>query len=60
MTRRDAMKLSDSELRALLLTADGKGKTEKEIALEELLERKYAEGWDNGKSNGMLDVLTHI
>jgi len=48
MTHREADKLSDAELRAILLTVDGMLKAEKEIALEALLERAYDKGWDNG------------
>ena len=44
--------LSDQELVALLITCDGKGKEEKLAALEELLERKYSNGYDNGYAVG--------
>ncbi len=48
MTYDEASKLSFTELRAILLTVDGKGKSTKEIALEELLSRKYDEGYNCG------------
>lgn len=51
MTHADASKLSFIELRAILLTVDGKGKSVKEIALEELLDRKYNEGFICGEAN---------
>lgn len=37
--------LPDDELRAILLTVDGKGRTVKELALDELLARKWGRGY---------------
>lgn len=37
--------LDKAALKAILLTVDGKGKTIKEKALEELLEREYERGY---------------
>ena len=39
---------SDRELRKILLTADGKGATVKELALNELLERSESSGYMTG------------
>ncbi len=51
MTSEEIRKLSFTELRELLLTCDGKGRAAKEIALEELLDRKYDEGVEVGEYN---------
>ena len=48
MTRDQVSQLTFTELRALLLTADGKGKEAKEYALETLLDNKWDAGYKCG------------
>lgn len=51
MTSEQIRKLCFTELRELLLANDGKSRAVKEIALEELLDRKFDEGVEVGEYN---------
>ncbi len=50
MDYRTITTLKDFELKEILLTVDGKGKPVKEMALQELLERQYNKGHNEGYS----------
>jgi hypothetical protein len=47
MNSKRIYELSDKELRALLLTCDGQGKSVKEEALDELINRSFISGQDS-------------
>lgn len=47
----DLSNLSNEELRAHLITLDGKGKEFKEKTLKELLAREYEQGREQGSFN---------
>ena len=51
LTATEISKLTDEELRHQLITPDYKGTKVKELALEELLQRKYDEGFNVGEAN---------
>jgi hypothetical protein len=42
--------LTDDQLKAILLTCDGQGKSAKEEALNELLSRRFDEGYGCGSN----------
>lgn len=50
MTEKEISNLTFTELVSILLTADGKGKYVKQLALEELLDRKYNEARESARN----------